>query len=160
MRLKTKRIHRIGIKKPFGTAFQNQNIWTLEWTLGTSRYTKLRLSNDSNNQSFDVPFPSVLEDTSKSDDQILDDYDYGPFKIIDNYDNDNSETESGTSEEYDGFEEFEITAEKENKIWDDKLIQGLRLLHVKVLHFISDEAFNKISNQLEQCSKPLTKKRF
>uniref|UniRef100_U9T5V6 Uncharacterized protein n=1 Tax=Rhizophagus irregularis (strain DAOM 181602 / DAOM 197198 / MUCL 43194) TaxID=747089 RepID=U9T5V6_RHIID len=73
---------------------------------------------DSNNQSFDVPFPSVLEDTSKSDDQILDDYDYGPFKIIDNYDNDNSETESGTSEEYDGFEEFEITAEKENKIWD------------------------------------------
>ncbi|CAG8781035.1 16275_t:CDS:2, partial [Rhizophagus irregularis] len=45
---------------------------------------------DSNNQSFDVPFPSVLEDTSKS----------------------------GTSEEYDGFEEFEITAEKENKIWD------------------------------------------
>ncbi|CAB5391709.1 unnamed protein product [Rhizophagus irregularis] len=78
-----------------------------------------RLSNDSNNQSFDVPFPSVLEDTSKSDDQILDDYDYGPFKIIDNYDNDNSETESGTSEEYDGFEEFEITAEKENKIWDD-----------------------------------------
>ncbi|CAB4430643.1 unnamed protein product [Rhizophagus irregularis] len=122
----------------------------------TSRYTKLRLSNDSNNQSFDVPFPSVLEDTSKSDDQILDDYDYGPFKIIDNYDNDNSETESGTSEEYDGFEEFEITAEKENKIWDNKLIQGLRLLHVKVLHSISDEAFNKISNQLEQCSKPLT----
>ncbi|CAB4410304.1 unnamed protein product [Rhizophagus irregularis] len=97
--------------------------------------------SDSNNQSFDVPFPSVLEDTSKSDDQILDDYDYGPFKIIDNYDNDNSETES---------------AEKENKIWDDKLIQGLRLLHVKVLHSISDEAFNKISNQLEQCSKPLT----
>ncbi|GBC34382.2 hypothetical protein GLOIN_2v1825428 [Rhizophagus irregularis DAOM 181602=DAOM 197198] len=66
------------------------------------------------------------------------------------------QTESGTSEEYDGFEEFEITAEKENKIWDDKLIQGLRLLHVKVLHSISDEAFNKISNQLEQCSKPLT----
>ncbi|GET66792.1 hypothetical protein GLOIN_2v1825428 [Rhizophagus irregularis DAOM 181602=DAOM 197198] len=78
------------------------------------------------------------------------------LSIIDNYDNDNSETESGTSEEYDGFEEFEITAEKENKIWDDKLIQGLRLLHVKVLHSISDEAFNKISNQLEQCSKPLT----
>ncbi|GBC34373.2 hypothetical protein GLOIN_2v1524479 [Rhizophagus irregularis DAOM 181602=DAOM 197198] len=130
--------------------------WNDELSVRTSRYTKLRLSNDSNNQSFDVPFPSVLEDTSKSDDQILDDYDYGPFKIIDNYDNDNSETESGTSEEYDGFEEFEITAEKENKIWDDKLIQGLRLLHVKVLHSISDEAFNKISNQLEQCSKPLT----
>ncbi|CAB4425509.1 unnamed protein product [Rhizophagus irregularis] len=67
---------------------------------------------------------------------------------------DKEKTESGTSEEYDGFEEFEITAEKENKIWDDKLIQGLRLLHVKVLHSISDEAFNKISNQLEQCSKP------
>ncbi|GET63096.1 hypothetical protein GLOIN_2v1524479 [Rhizophagus irregularis DAOM 181602=DAOM 197198] len=101
--------------------------WNDELSVRTSRYTKLRLSNDSNNQSFDVPFPSVLEDTSKSDDQILDDYDYGPFKIIDNYDNDNSETESGTSEEYDGFEEFEITAEKENKIWDDKLIQGLQI---------------------------------
>ncbi|CAB5376744.1 unnamed protein product [Rhizophagus irregularis] len=147
MRLKTKRIHRI-----------EKTIWN---GLSESEHLDFGMDfSDSNNQNFDVPFPSVLEDTSKSDDQILDDYDYGPFKIIDNYDNDNSETESGTSEEYDGFEEFEITAEKENKIWDDKLIQGLHLLHVKVLHSISDEAFNKISNQLEQCSKPLTKKRF
>jgi hypothetical protein len=51
-----------------------------------------------------------------SDDQILDDY--RTFNVIDIYDDDNSETESGTSEEDDGFEEFEITAEKENKIWD------------------------------------------
>ncbi|CAB5211176.1 unnamed protein product [Rhizophagus irregularis] len=177
MQLKTKRIHRIGIVQDSDSYFTyiNQSI-TLFYVFLLYRYLKEKtiwngLSesehldfgmdfSDSNNQSFDVPFPSVLEDTSKSDDQILDDYDYGPFKIIDNYDNDNSETESGTSEEYDGFEEFEITAEKENKIWDDKLIQGLRLLHVKVLHSISDEAFNKISNQLEQCSKPLTKKRF
>ncbi|CAB5217438.1 unnamed protein product [Rhizophagus irregularis] len=71
MRLKTKRIHRIGIKKPFGTAFQNQNIWTLEWTLVTVIIKALMFH-----------FLSVLEDTSKSDDQILDDYDYGPFKIM------------------------------------------------------------------------------
>ncbi|GET65950.1 hypothetical protein RIR_jg38524.t1 [Rhizophagus irregularis DAOM 181602=DAOM 197198] len=93
MRLKTKRIHRIGI------ILEKKTIWN---GLSESEHLDFGMDfSDSNNQSFDVPFPSVLEDTSKSDDQILDDYDYGPFKIIDNYDNDNSETESGTSEEYD-----------------------------------------------------------
>ncbi|CAB4378583.1 unnamed protein product [Rhizophagus irregularis] len=163
MRLKTKRIHRIGIVQDSDLYFTyiNQSI-TLFYVFLLYRYLKEKTIWNGLSESEHLDFGMDFREGFHFDNLnlVFDDYDYRPFKIIDNYDNDNSETESGTSEEYDGFEEFEITAQKENKIWDNKLIQGLRLLHVKVLHSISDEAFNKISNQLEQCSKPLTKKTF
>ncbi|GET52008.1 hypothetical protein GLOIN_2v1882910 [Rhizophagus irregularis DAOM 181602=DAOM 197198] len=109
-------------------------------------------SNISNNDHVpvilkDIPKRSEDYDDDDSDEPFLDNEDYNNGNPIpNNEDYDKNSDSAYISEENDEltdddkeFEESEMT-----NINDDELIQGLRLLHTKVLHSISDIAFNKI----------------
>ncbi|GET67282.1 transposase domain-containing protein [Rhizophagus irregularis DAOM 181602=DAOM 197198] len=109
-------------------------------------------SNVSNNDHVpvilkDIPKRSEDYDDDDSDEPFLDNEDYNNGNPIpNNEDYDKNSDSAYISEENDEltdddkeFEESEMT-----NINDDELIQGLRLLHTKVLHSISDIAFNKI----------------
>ncbi|GET52010.1 hypothetical protein GLOIN_2v1882910 [Rhizophagus irregularis DAOM 181602=DAOM 197198] len=94
------------------------------------------------------PIPNNEDYDKNSDRQSLDnkDCDEEDDKGDIETESDCSQTSAYISEENDEltdddkeFEESEMT-----NINDDELIQGLRLLHTKVLHSISDIAFNKI----------------
>ncbi|GBB97290.1 hypothetical protein RclHR1_02960003 [Rhizophagus clarus] len=70
---------------------------------------------------------------------------------LDNNENDKVEdikTESDISDENDELTEMDNKFKDIENINDDELIQGLCLLHTKVLHSISDIAFNKILDNI------------
>ncbi|GET52009.1 hypothetical protein GLOIN_2v1825428 [Rhizophagus irregularis DAOM 181602=DAOM 197198] len=99
-------------------------------------------SNISNNDHV----PVILKDIPKRQSLDNKDCDEEDDKGDIETESDCSQTSAYISEENDEltdddkeFEESEMT-----NINDDELIQGLRLLHTKVLHSISDIAFNKI----------------
>ncbi|GES89296.1 transposase domain-containing protein [Rhizophagus clarus] len=104
---------------------------------------------------------SLSDNKSDNDNQSLDeDYnDNNPSQYyngkdnpsLDNNENDKVEdikTESDISDENDELTEMDNKFKDIENINDDELIQGLCLLHTKVLHSISDIAFNKILDNI------------
>ncbi|CAB5210950.1 unnamed protein product [Rhizophagus irregularis] len=92
---------------------------------------------------------------SLSDNESLDNEDDNNNPSQEDYNGDND----NPSQDYNNYNEIitiynEIIMKWDNKfndiedINDDELIKGLRLLHTKVLHSISDIAFNKILDNI------------
>ncbi|PKB96229.1 hypothetical protein RhiirA5_404487 [Rhizophagus irregularis] len=94
---------------------------------------------------------SSLDEDNGNNNNPNQDYDCDDNPSLDNDENDkveDMETESDVSEENDEFTEMDNKFNDIEDINDDELIKGLRLLHTKVLHSISDIAFNKILDNI------------
>ncbi|CAB4394225.1 unnamed protein product [Rhizophagus irregularis] len=94
---------------------------------------------------------SSLDEDNGNNNNPNQDYDCDDNPSLDNDENDkveDMETESDVSEENDEFTEMDNKFNDIEDINNDELIKGLRLLHTKVLHLISDIAFNKILDNI------------
>ncbi|CAB4426918.1 unnamed protein product [Rhizophagus irregularis] len=94
---------------------------------------------------------SSLDEDNGNNNNPNQDYDCDDNPSLDNDENDkveDMETESDVSEENDEFTEMDNKFNDIEDINDDELIKGLCLLHTKVLHSISDIAFNKILDNI------------